>query len=166
MTHLNTCYFAFERCVISIWYGQSSMDSLLRPLELESRPGACHQTCPPINTHKEMYHCLFLKKQLRPTLNSYCYVCCFTYLDEHRSTSQKKTLCVFVSGLLCSMSAHWHAEVTWQSNSCWVTVALENPLGSTVDGRNHAPVEVGSLSHCLQGFIHPRWCRISSINNS
>ena len=24
-----------------------------------------------------------------------------------------------------------------------------------------SPVEVGSLSHYLQGFIHPRWCRIS-----
>jgi len=24
----------------------------------------------------------------------------------------------------------------------------------------------GSLSHYLQGFIHPRWCRISSINSS
>ena len=23
---------------------------------------------------------------------------------------------------------------------------------------------IGSLSHYLQGFIHPRWCRISSIN--
>ena len=22
---------------------------------------------------------------------------------------------------------------------------------------------IGSLSHYLQGFIHPRWCRISSI---
>ena len=32
----------------------------------------------------------------------------------------------------------------------------------TVDGRNPAAVEVGSLSHDLQGFIHPRWCRISS----
>ena len=40
-------------------------------------------------------------------------------------------------------------------------------LGDTVDGRNPAPVEVGSLSHYLQGFIiiHPRWCRISSINS-
>ncbi len=28
-----------------------------------------------------------------------------------------------------------------------------------------SPVEVGSLSHYLQGFIHPRWCRISSINS-
>ena len=36
----------------------------------------------------------------------------------------------------------------------------------TVDGRNPAPVEVGSLSHSLQGFIHPRWCRISSINSN
>ena len=25
---------------------------------------------------------------------------------------------------------------------------------------------IGSLPHCLQGFIHPRWCRISSINSS
>jgi len=34
------------------------------------------------------------------------------------------------------------------------------------DGWNPAPVEVGSLSHDLQGFIHPRWCRISLINSS
>ena len=26
-----------------------------------------------------------------------------------------------------------------------------------------SPVEVGILSHYLQGFLHPRWCRISSI---
>ena len=34
----------------------------------------------------------------------------------------------------------------------------------TVDGRNPAnsPVEVGSLSRYSQGFLHPRWCRISS----
>ncbi len=25
---------------------------------------------------------------------------------------------------------------------------------------------IGSLSHYLQGFIHPRWCRISSIDSS
>ena len=24
-----------------------------------------------------------------------------------------------------------------------------------------SPVKVGSLSHYLQGFLHPRWCRIS-----
>ena len=28
------------------------------------------------------------------------------------------------------------------------------------------PVAVGSLSHYLQGFIHPRWCRIASIDRS
>ena len=37
---------------------------------------------------------------------------------------------------------------------CWW---FRNPVNS--------PVEVGSLSHHLQGFIHPRWCRISSINS-
>ena len=25
---------------------------------------------------------------------------------------------------------------------------------------------IGSSSHYLQGFLHPRWCRISSINSS
>jgi len=34
----------------------------------------------------------------------------------------------------------------------------------TGDGRNPAPVEVGSLSYYLQGFIHPRWYGIYSIN--
>ena len=24
---------------------------------------------------------------------------------------------------------------------------------------------IDSLSHYLQGFIHPRWCKISAINN-
>ena len=36
----------------------------------------------------------------------------------------------------------------------------------TVNGRNLAPVEVGSLSQYLRGFIDNRWCRISSINSS
>ena len=38
---------------------------------------------------------------------------------------------------------------------------------NTVDGsRNAAPVEVGSLSQYLQGFIHPRWLfGVSSINS-
>ena len=35
-----------------------------------------------------------------------------------------------------------------------------------VDGKNPAPVEVGSLSHDLQGFVHPRRLfGISSINS-
>ena len=33
-------------------------------------------------------------------------------------------------------------------------------------GRNPAPVEVGNLYNYLQGFIHPRRCRISSIDSS
>ena len=34
------------------------------------------------------------------------------------------------------------------------------------DGRNPAPVDmVYKYPHLLQGFIHVRWCRISSINS-
>ena len=38
-------------------------------------------------------------------------------------------------------------------------------MNTTLDGWIPAPVEVGSLSHYVQGFIHPRWCRISCINS-
>ena len=31
--------------------------------------------------------------------------------------------------------------------------------------KSGSPVEVGSLSHYSQGFLHPWWCRISSINS-
>ena len=36
-------------------------------------------------------------------------------------------------------------------------------LYHTVHGSEilRSPVEVGSLSRYLQGFLHPRWCRIS-----
>ena len=47
--------------------------------------------------------------------------------------------------------------------SIWELVI--HPDGPTVDGRNPANQLIDSLSHYLQGFIHPRWCRISSINS-
>ncbi len=38
--------------------------------------------------------------------------------------------------------------------------------GHTVDGSEIRPTSwYGSLSHCLQGFVYPRWCRISAINS-
>ena len=39
---------------------------------------------------------------------------------------------------------------------------LKTPFQATVDGRKHQLI--WQISHYLQGFIHPRWCRISSIN--
>ena len=33
----------------------------------------------------------------------------------------------------------------------------------TADGRNPAPVEVGSLSHYLKGFTHPRWLALGFL---
>ncbi len=48
----------------------------------------------------------------------------------------------------------------------WMLEMCEKKGVATVDGRNPANQLVGSLSHCLQGFIHCRWCRISAINRS
>ena len=36
----------------------------------------------------------------------------------------------------------------------------------TVDGRNPAPVDMVYIYRYLQGFIHVRWCKISSVNSS
>ena len=76
----------------------------------------------------------------------------------------------------------WFRWLCWRSSVLvilcrWGALSNGRPIGEvilleawwkliihTVDGRNPAPVEVGSLSPCLQGCIHPRWCRISSIN--
>ena len=44
----------------------------------------------------------------------------------------------------------------------WIHTNLDTVHGSEL---RRSPVEVGSLFHYLQGFIHPRWCRISSINS-
>jgi len=48
-------------------------------------------------------------------------------------------------------------------------VRFETSKVHTVDGSEirRSPVEVGSLSHDLHGFVHPRWfsCRISFTNN-
>ncbi len=70
-------------------------------------------------------------------------------------------------------TAPWVEPLT--SGSLRVSTTFETALKldknfTTVDGWNPAftrrsPVEVGSLSHYLRGFIHPRWCRISSINS-
>ena len=48
-----------------------------------------------------------------------------------------------------------------------ISVEVAVNINNTVDGSEirRSPVEVGSLSHYLQGFIHPMWCRISSIDS-
>ena len=51
---------------------------------------------------------------------------------------------------------HWLWSARSKDESC---------LGTTVDGSEMLRQWIGSLSHDLQGFIHPWWCRISSINS-
>ena len=43
-----------------------------------------------------------------------------------------------------------------ENDPVWLMLLME---------KSPAPVEVGSLSHYLQGFMHHGWCRISSINS-
>ena len=51
--------------------------------------------------------------------------------------------------------------------SCWEPYSYDDPWMHLVLLRvqkSGGPVEVGSSSRYLQGFIYPRWCRISTIN--
>ena len=67
--------------------------------------------------------------------------------------------CFFASPFKCGNSGYRVARDIIESstkNDVWTS-------GDTVDGRNPAPVDV--LSHYLQGSLHPRWCRIPSINS-
>ena len=50
---------------------------------------------------------------------------------------------------------------SWQ----WYFGSSPPKQDATVDGKNPAPIEISSLSHYLQGFMHPRWCKIFSINS-
>jgi len=52
-----------------------------------------------------------------------------------------------------------HNAINIKKNTSYILGSIVGPTKThpTVDGRNPAPVEVGSLSHYLQGSFHPRW---------
>ena len=54
--------------------------------------------------------------------------------------------------------------VTWVRAPDRAEPKAMNDWWTTIDGRNPAPVD-RYLSHYLWGFIHSRWCRVSSINS-
>ena len=53
-----------------------------------------------------------------------------------------------------------HPDVTERK-----TLQIRCSLRFRLDGRNPTNQLVDSLLHYLHGFVHPRWCRISSINS-
>ena len=56
---------------------------------------------------------------------------------------------------ICSLLPEWRTGAT-TIHHMWAILLMEEILHQLI----------GSLSHYLQGFAHPRWCRISSINSS
>ena len=79
---------------------------------------------------------------------------------------------------------HLYSKGIWttRDHQCDLQILLVHP-GRLTEGTYKSPMKrkendlnqtsrveilhqlIGSLSHYLQGFIHPRWCRISSINS-
>ena len=67
-------------------------------------------------------------------------------------------------------------NTTAVSNGCWNHLQKFTSLGWCGKEANEVEVIllmaeilhqlVGCFSHYLQGFIHPRWCKISAINSS
>ena len=66
-------------------------------------------------------------------------------------------------GVASTKSNYWGSLNRTTMVFQFVTSHLFRPAKSpcTVDGRNPANQLIGSLSLYLQGFMHPRWCRIS-----
>ena len=60
------------------------------------------------------------------------------------------------TGWKCPAAKAWRKNgANWRHAKCAIPAIASSALHGTVDGRNLAPVEVGSLSHYFQGFIHP-----------
>ena len=61
---------------------------------------------------------------------------------------------ISILGTDCNSNMAWSAKERYVARN-FGFLGLERGQ-HTVDGRNPAPVEVDSLSHYLQGFIHPK----------
>ena len=121
---------------------------------------------------------------------SQCYLVVYAHKSSLHMLQHDETyacaICIQVSMLIVyvSLSQNWgppnpslsfiFSRRGWESRTN--SILSEKPMncfiiqlsycGSlTVDGRNPAPIEVGSLSGFFYGFLHPRWCRMSSINS-
>ena len=77
---------------------------------------------------------------------SYMSYPCHTFAIQHFNLSSRPKILCLVDLLIVA-----HGPGTQVGN--W---SQETQWNDTVDGRNPAPVEVGSLSHYLQGFIHSK----------
>ena len=119
--------------------------------------------------------CFFLVVEMTSRINRYKHIfrlgfqrCVF--FDQRLLTWFNLTCAYFFMTLITVANSNWR----WFGDllTRLRCVKKDHPLRiqglpyiGTVYGRSPAPVEVGSVSHYLQDFIHPRWCRISSINS-
>ena len=67
---------------------------------------------------------------------------------------------ISVVGMISQKTYRVHRWHVFQNNELtinrWHLFQINERNNDTVDGRYPAPVEVGSLAHYLQGFIHPK----------
>ena len=124
------------------------------------------------------YYCLYFYHYHHRYIYIYIYVrqsvstCPFPFRNDNLP-AKTEFECVF------QISSGW---VHQENPGGWLWFALATLLGNhpnptryqeanpwnTVDGRHpeNSPVDFGSLAHYfLDGFMHPRWCRISSVNS-
>ena len=112
-----------------------------------------------------------------------------THMMPWRTTLCLASAAVWVTRLPCSDFSACQKKPPWKSQQWWNTSgAMEewqpndlrwrkmNRFGCLmfectahpVDSSEilRSPVDTENVSHCLQGIMHPRLCRISSINSS
>ena len=82
-----------------------------------------------------------------------CFFCRYTLYASFDCKDEKAewSKCLFVA----------ISSFLWNSTSCLESESLSGYCWW--EKIRQSPVEVGILSHYLHGFLHPGWCRISSI---
>ena len=127
--------------------------------------------------------CVWCASKKNLTSSAYIYIYIFTVYSRPTISHQDIPYHISISLTIIYDISTSHL-VLFSCSTCWVSQTAKtgpiHPLRSTqrsvhqpqIQGRKTYcwwkkccwPVEVGTLSHCLQGFIHPRWCKLSSIN--
>ena len=105
------------------------------------------------STYKEPFNGI-LAVWLDTTQQIRCRICRIGALLKKKILYQPGTLETWASPTL---NEFWLFLMDFSNTPGWQVMGQRWNLGVTVGGRNPEPVEVGSLSHSLQGFWHPRW---------
>ena len=129
--------------------------------------------CHPCKQYLDLHFCYSVVRVVRYALHGLSGIwCCFGIKGKpSQNHDQKQFRCRLLCGTINAWNQEEHTEIGGKlpdifkqfnklllkaTNDWKITILLMEEILHQL---------IGSLSHYLQGFIHPRWCRISSTNS-